>query len=72
MKWRARSAGRGAALRPERRGAGAGFYLGLVLWLVATLLAIVSGKPYAAPLAALAGWLVLCALLAGRHTFREH
>jgi hypothetical protein len=48
-----------------------GFHLGLVLWLAAALLTVVSGKPYAAPLVALACWLAACALLTRRFGIRE-
>ena len=70
MRWRARLSLRRKSPWPNRKRLETGFHLGLVLWLAATLLAIVSGKSYAAPLVALACWLAACALLTGRFGIR--
>lgn len=70
MKWRMRSSLRINSSWPNRKRLETGFHLGLILWLAATLLAIISGKPYAAPLVALACWLAACALLTGRFGIR--
>ena len=71
MRWRVRSSLRRNSPWPNRQRLETGLHLGPVLWLAAALLAIVSGKPYVAPLVALACWLAACALLTWRFGIRE-